>query len=245
LLEDAIAKKATKIITYGGVWSNHIAACAATCKLYNIPCLAYIRSDEKYLTPTLQKAMENGMQIEFCTRQIYKEQKTKTGLNAALDYYIPEGGSTILGVKGASEILGIHKLQEYTHIICAVGTGTTFAGLVTASLPHQKVIGINALKGGFVQQQEIQGYLKKSNWEVLADFHFGGFAKYTDELIGFMNTFYEATTIPTDLVYTAKLFYAVKILLQQAYLDKKAKLLVIHSGGLQGNHSLTKGTLVF
>ncbi len=244
-LQEALQLSATTIVSYGGVWSNHIAALAAACKQLKLQCIGYVRSDEKLMTTTLQIAKENGMQIEYCTRADYKTIKTKQGLQPNGQYYIPEGGASENGVRGTSEILQLQNLKNFTHIVTAIGTGTTFAGLVNAALQHQKVIGINALKGGFIQQNDIMHLLQKNNWEVINDFHFGGFAKYDNELINFMNIFYKKNNIPTDVVYTSKVFYAVNALFQQNYFGQDANILVIHTGGLQGNKSLTKETLCF
>jgi 1-aminocyclopropane-1-carboxylate deaminase len=245
LLQEAVAVQATTIVSYGGVWSNHIAALAAVCKQLQLQSIGYIRSDEALTTTTLQKAKANGMQLIYCTRAEYALIKTKQGLQQNKHYYIPEGGATTLGVKGASEIMQLQSIHKYTHIITAMGTGTTFAGIVQAALPHQKIIGINALKGGFIQKQDIEHYLTNNNWEVLNDFHWGGFAKYNNALIEFMNTFYITTKIETDIVYTAKVFYAVTQLLEQKYFEQNNNILIIHTGGLQGNQSLTKETLLF
>jgi 1-aminocyclopropane-1-carboxylate deaminase len=244
-LQEAQQLQAKKIISYGGVWSNHIAALAAACKQLQLPCVGYIRSDEQLITATLQEAAANGMQIVYCTRAEYKAIKKIEGLQTNGNYHIPEGGATILGIKGASEILAIYNLQQYTHIVCAMGTGTTFSGLLQAILPQQKLIGINALKGGFMQRADIENYLTNNNWELINDFHFGGFAKYDATLITFMNSFYQQYTIPTDVVYTAKVFYAVQSLIEAAFFSEASKILIIHTGGLQGNKSLTKETLCF
>jgi 1-aminocyclopropane-1-carboxylate deaminase len=243
-LLEAQKLNAKKIVTFGGVWSNHVIATAAACNLNNIPCKAFIRSDEKIETAMLQNAKKLGMEIEYCSRELYKNWKNKTGLIED-EYYIPEGGATSFGVQGCHGILLLNNLPYFSHIICPIGTGTTFAGIVQASLPSQIVVGINALKGGFSQEKDIDKYLTKTNWEVINDFHFGGFAKHTPELIQFMNHFYTHTKIPSDIVYTSKMFYAIQSLIKTNYFTKNDKILAIHTGGLQGNKSLTESTLIF
>jgi 1-aminocyclopropane-1-carboxylate deaminase len=246
-IEDAINNKCTTIITFGGVWSNHIIATAALCKKYQLNCIGYIRSDENLMTATLVQAKAYGMQLIFCTRTAYKELKYKTGVNSDKEntYYIGEGGLSVLGVKGASNILNIDELSQFTQILCCVGTGTTFAGIVNASLPHQQIIGINALKGGSFQLEEIKPYLKNNNYKIMNEYHFGGFAKYTNALIDFMNNWYQQTKIPTDIVYTAKLFWGYFSLVENQYFTEKDNILIIHSGGLQGNQSLSQNILKF
>ncbi len=245
LLRDAKQLNANCIVSYGGVWSNHIAAMAAACKLLQLPCKAFIRSDEKLMTPTLLKAIENGMQIEFCTRADYKTLKNIEGLQQNGNYHIPEGGASVLGVQGVSEILKFETANSFTHIIVAMGTGTTFAGIVNASKHKQTVIGLNALKGGFIQEKTIAPFLQKNNYEIWNDFHFGGFAKYDATLIQFIINSFEVYNLPTDIVYTAKVFFALQQKIKENYFDKSSNVLVVHTGGLQGNKSLTKETLGF
>ncbi len=246
-LEDAIKNNCNTIISFGGVWSNHIIATAALCKMYQLKSIGYIRSDEQLMTATLQQAVSFGMQIVFLPRAQYKAEKDKTGIDPIHKnlYFIAEGGLSDMGIQGASTILNIDNLSEFSHIMCCIGTGTTFAGIVNASLPHQKIIGINALKGGDFQLNAIKEYLNKNNYEIMNNYHFGGFAKYTQELLEFMNNWYQQTTIPTDIVYTAKLFWAYASLQNQHFFTEKDAILVIHSGGLQGNQSLPQNSLKF
>src|SRR4029079_19442246 len=133
-------------------------------------------------------------------------------------------------------------------ILAAVGTGTTLAGLIEASDSHQKIIGIPVLKNAFSLQKEIETLIAKENRErftLLHDYHFGGYANYSKALISFMNEWFESTAIPSDFVYPGKLFFAVNELVQKNYFPDNSKILVVHSGGLQGNRSLPKGTLIF
>src|SRR5690606_1468900 len=132
---------------------------------------------------------------------------------------------------------------EWTHTCCAVGTGTMLAGLVSAGLPG--CVGINVLKNPVVDTGIRALTIPGAGFSVIHDYHFGGYAKFNDELIQFMNAFYEATGIPSDFVYTGKLFFAVNDLVLSGYFSKESKILLVHSGGLQGNSSLEKGKLMW
>jgi 1-aminocyclopropane-1-carboxylate deaminase len=250
-LQDALDKNKKAILTYGGSYSNHIVATAATSHYYNIKSIGIIRGEmPKLLSHTLQHALSYNMDLHFINRRDFKEKCIpKTALDA-LDpediYFINEGGYGINGMLGAMEILQQVDRNVYTHIMAAVGTGTMLSGLIAAALPGQQVIGIPILKD-YSLEQNIKALLphEKQNFELIYDYHFGGYAKKSPELIQFMNNFYEQTEIPTDFVYTGKLFYAVDDLLRKGFFQKNSKVLVIHSGGLQGNLSLPKGTLIF
>ena len=121
------------------------------------------------------------------------------------------------------------------------------AGLINAILPGQKVIGISVLKNNLEAEKQVQQLLneEKKDWQIFHDYHFGGYAKYTEVLIRFMNEFFSNTNIPSDFVYTGKLFFAASDLIQHGFFPPGSNLLLIHSGGLQGNSSLGKGKLIY
>jgi 1-aminocyclopropane-1-carboxylate deaminase len=246
-LAEAIAQKKTRIVTYGGAFSNHIVATAAACKAAGLACTGIIRGEEPaLLSHTLLQAQGFGMQLTFVSRQDYSSKLLPDWVNPVTDYCISEGGYGKQGAAGAGTLLnGIS--ESFTHILCAVGTGTTLAGL-TGVVPEETTItGISSLKNNTALATEVAA-LTGSNPDqvnILHDYHFGGYAKHKPELIAFMNQLYRQTGIPTDFVYTGKLFYAFNELLQQQYFATGSKILLIHSGGLQGNLSLPKGTLIY
>ncbi|WP_346318627.1 pyridoxal-phosphate dependent enzyme [Chitinophaga sp. YIM B06452] len=242
-----------KIVTFGGAYSNHIVATAAACKLYGLQSVGIIRG-EKPAQPghTLLKAAELGMELHYVSRELYAELKTGGEMTRLMQHLlhdawiIPEGGHNAEGARGCEEILTLADTSAYTHILCAVGTGTTLAGLVNAGT-QQQVTGISALKGAFSLEEEVESLLHTASphWRILHDFHEGGYAKYTPALIHAMNDFYTETGIPTDRVYTGKMVLAFRQLLQQQYFPAGSRILLIHSGGLQGNESLSPGVLCF
>jgi 1-aminocyclopropane-1-carboxylate deaminase len=251
-LKDAQEKQYNKIVTFGGAYSNHIVATAFVSNNIGFKSIGIIRGEKpKIFSHTLQQAKEYGMELIFTNREDYKNKISLKSNYSSKEYYtISEGGCGKLGVKGAKEILSnVDDLESYTHIICACGTGTMIAGIIESSQANQKVIGINILKGYLQMKNDIVDLLednfKNKEFEILNDYHFGGYAKSPEKLINWMNYFWQKEKIPTDKVYTAKLFYAVEDLILKQYFTKNSKLLVIHCGGLQGNLSLPKGTLLF
>ncbi|MBS1917219.1 MAG: pyridoxal-phosphate dependent enzyme [Bacteroidetes bacterium] len=251
----ASEEKKQIIITYGGSYSNHIIATACAASEAGLNSIGIIRGERAaVLSPTLLAAEKYGMQLQFISRDEYKRKEDILFRKEIEEKYadaliIPEGGFGYEGIKGAEEILLLVDKAKYTHILCAVGTGTMYAGLVNVSGPTQTVVGICVLKGIENLSIQLDAWAihneKKSAHQILHDYHFGGYAKKNDQLIEFINTFYRQTRIPTDFVYTGKLFYAVTELLKNNFFPAGSKLLIIHSGGLQGNNSLTKDTLIF
>ena len=246
-LQDAIKKKHTSITTFGGAYSNHIIATAFACQKMGLNCIGIIRGEEpKALNHTLLAATQLGMQLQFVTRELYAI-KQQLFTNSTM-YYINEGGYAVLGANGIAEIYQWID-ESYTHIVCAVGTGTMMAGLIKGALPHQKIVGISVLKGNETLLQDVKALLnepeKQKQFEIVHDYHFGGYAKHPQSLINWMNNLYQQHQLPTDFVYTSKLLFGVADLQKQGYFAANSKIMVIHSGGLQGNLSLPMGTLVF
>lgn len=247
-LEEAKTKNKTTVVTYGGAWSNHILATAAVCKINSLRCIGIIRGEEPANpSPTLIKAIELGMKLIFISREDYEKRNIPEGLDKSGYYFIPEGGYGLHGASGAATILDYCKKETYTHICCAAGTGTMTAGLIKAALPSCKIIAISILKNNFELEENIKllSSNEEKSFELIHDYHFGGYAKYKPALIDFMNEFYRQTDIPSDFVYTGKLFFAVKDLVNNNFFSAGSKFLIIHSGGLQGNASLSNGTLIF
>jgi 1-aminocyclopropane-1-carboxylate deaminase len=253
-LEDAVKQKRS-IITFGGAYSNHIIATAFAAKQLNLPSTGMIRGEEpKQFSHTLILAKKYGMKLVFISRNEYLKRNDENFISDLKTTYpnsiiIPEGGSGSEGIHGSEEIMKLIKNNYYTHILCAVGTATTFLGLANASNFDQKIIGICVLKGMNNLLDENKRSLndpeKINNCFIIYDHHFGGYAKKNNELFDFMNSLYSRTKIKTDLVYTGKLFYATFDLVKKSFFQRDSKLLIIHSGGLQGNDSLPAGTLNF
>jgi 1-aminocyclopropane-1-carboxylate deaminase len=250
-LQDALQTGKTTIASFGGAYSNHIVATAFAAQQAGLQSVGYIRGESTTpLSHTLQDAKKYGMELLFVDRDQYrrKEEIIQQSNDPAL-YWIMEGGYGILGAKGASDILNGFDITPYTHILCAVGTATMMAGLVKAALPHQSVIGISALKNNTGLTDSISALLNNDEtgkqFSILHDYHFGGYAKHPGALLHFMQQTWLAEQLPTDIVYTSKLLFAAKDLVANKRFAPGSRLLLIHSGGLQGNSSLPPDTLYF
>lgn len=229
------------LLTFGGAFSNHIAAVAAVGSDFGFKTIGIIRGEELATkiddNPTLNYAKHCGMQLEFVTREIYKT-KTSEGFIQKLkqqfgDFYLlPEGGTNALAVKGCEEIL-TETEADFDYICCSVGTGSTISGLINSSKAYQKILGFPALKGDFLQE-EITKFASKSNWQLCTDYHFGGYAKINLQLISFINQFKTQYNIPLDPIYTGKMMFGIFDLIEKGFFSEHSKILAIHTGGLQG-----------
>ena len=236
----AKAQNKTKLLTFGGAFSNHIVAVAAAGKEFGFETVGLIRGEELAtqieVNPSLKFARDCGMELEFISRENYRKKNDSALLlrwqKKYGDFYLlPEGGTNDLAIKGCEEILSAS--DQYDFICCAVGTGGTISGLINSAQPHQKIIGFPALKGDFLQE-DIRNFTHNKNWELNTDYHFGGYGKITPELIRFMNDFNAQHQIPLDPIYTGKMVFGVLDLIQKKYFPKGSKILLIHTGGLQG-----------
>lgn len=240
LLQAKTENKKT-LLTFGGAFSNHIAAVAFAAKENGFESIGIIRGDELgdkiAQNATLQFAQECGMKFEFVSREAYRLKNESSFLERLKlkfgDFYlIPEGGTNELAVKGCEEIL-TDEDREFDYICCAAGTGGTISGIINSALPHQKVLGFPALKGDFLQD-EICIFVQNKNWRIINDYHFGGYGKVNEELIAFINDFYNTNQIPLDPVYTGKMVFGVIDMIQKNYFPAQSNILLIHTGGLQG-----------
>jgi 1-aminocyclopropane-1-carboxylate deaminase len=249
----------SKMLTYGGAFSNHIYATAAAGKLLGIDTIGIIRGERSYpLSKTLVFAENCGMSLVFVSRTDFKNKdaiaKTITENIASDIYLLPEGGTNTLALLGCQEIVKEINQQvpfAVDYIINACGTGGTIGGIIQAVNENQEVVGISVLKGNFLKN-DIANLInindnidtsdtekninseKKSNWTLNTDYHFGGYAKWTVELIEFMNQFKIQFGIPLDPVYTSKMFYGLFDLVKKDYFPRGSTIVAIHTGGLQG-----------
>ncbi len=253
-LQDAMSRGIKSLLTFGGPYSNHIVATALASQLHGIKSVGIIRGEEpKVWSPSLVDAHGMGMELHFISREEFKSPNRDQLIhsfnrdNEPL-LVVPEGGSGEAGVLGASEIWGLVEKSAYSHVMAAAGTGTTLAGLLRSAESGQSVIGISVMKDNLSLQNHIEtlsGPDKKANFILNQNYHFGGYAKKNTELMQFMNELYKEHGLPTDFVYTGKLMYAVLDLINKNYFPPGSDILVIHSGGLQGNRSLAPRTLVY
>ncbi len=248
-LQKATAENKAGIITKGGPWSNHAHACAYACKAFGLSCELWVKGHEKIQTPTLQDCTNWGAKIRFINRQVfYDEPSAQLYADENNLLYITLGGAGETGIESVTDFITNLNLIKYTHAICSVGTATTFAGLAFVQNNFTQIVGIESGTKDEQLHEKItawQQQLPEKKLLLLHDFSFGGYSKYNTELVDFMNALYLKHGIPTDIVYTAKLFYAVLALTKQAYFPVSSRLLIIHSGGLQGNRSLPPTLLQF
>ncbi|MBF7092535.1 1-aminocyclopropane-1-carboxylate deaminase/D-cysteine desulfhydrase [Flavobacterium sp. ALJ2] len=240
-LLQARAENQETLLTFGGAFSNHIAAVAYAGKESGFKTIGIIRGEELIDkiegNPTLKFAQENGMQLEFVTREDYRLKSEIDFLDNLKQqfgtfYLIPEGGTNELAVRGCEEILTPED-AEFNYVCCAVGTGGTISGISNSALPNQKVLGFPALKGDFLKD-EIRIFAKNQNWELITDYHFGGYGKVNSELIAFINQFFDENKIPLDPIYTGKMVFGVIDLIKKNHFPENSNILLIHTGGLQG-----------
>ena len=240
-LIEAKKQKFDTILTFGGAYSNHVAATAFAANQNGFKSIGVIRGDELVdkidENPTLSFAKAHGMVFKFVSRESY-QTKTELHFLKSLEvefghfYLLPEGCANDLAVKGCEEILTSND-AIYDYICTCVGTGGTIAGIVNSSFSHQKILGFPALKGSFLQK-DICNFAVNSNWQLINDYHFGGYAKVTTELIDFMNSFFCQHSILLDPIYTSKMVFGVLDLIKNNYFPVNSRILLIHTGGLQG-----------
>lgn len=245
-IQYAIDNGIDRIVTFGGAYSNHLVAAAAAARQYKLKATGLVRGKyaENNLTPTLKECLANGMELHFLSREEYEQKNNPDFFDSLFrelngSFIIPEGGANDYGIEGVADIAHFIP-DDYTHICVAVGTGTTFVGLVNALREEKSVYGFIPMKQGRYLQGDLEKKIMPGHrkWQLLDNWHFGGFGKYDASLLRFMNVFYEQNNIPLDMVYTSKMMYGLQQMILSGMLSPNAKILCIHSGGLQGNNSI-------
>ncbi len=252
-LQEAKKKGFNQLLTFGGAFSNHIAATAALGRDFGFRTIGIIRGEEALpLNATLQSAQNNGMIFKYVSRKQYQENnKYEKSFVESLEkefgkfYLVPEGGSNVFAVKGCAEIINNISI-DYDVICSACGTGGTIAGIIASVDQDKQVLGFPALKGGKFLKEDIQQLLlayknelnckvENTNWNLITDYHFGGFAKVKPELVDFIRSFKENHNILLDFIYTGKMLFGLFDMIKSSnQLDSKT-IIVVHTGGIQGN----------
>lgn len=249
-LQEAQKRGISILLTFGGAYSNHIAAMAAAGKEYGYTTIGIIRGEEyPELNPTLQFAADCGMRLHYVSRNLYrnKEELYKYVCGVFGDeniYLIPEGGSNALGVKGCREIIK-SITTDFDVVCCACGTGATMAGITLSLKSGQSAMGFQILKGQGYIKKEIERWIYNERvvnknfvepeWLINEDYHFGKYARIRPELVRFVEEFKQNTSIPLDYIYTGKMMFGIYDLIKKGFFKSGQRIVAVHTGGLQGN----------
>jgi 1-aminocyclopropane-1-carboxylate deaminase/D-cysteine desulfhydrase-like pyridoxal-dependent ACC family enzyme len=251
-IEKALNLKKEEIVSFGGAHSNHLVATAFVAKENGLKSIGYVRGERpSQLSDTLKDCEQYGMELKFTQREKFDDlQINCSESNKPESLIVPYGGYGRTGALGAKEILSFKEAVEYNIIMASTGSGTMGAGLILSLQKHQQLILVSALKNNYTIENEIKQLLfeteiAQKSFQLNYDFHFGGYAKKNADLLQFMNSFYKEHQIPTDIVYTGKLAYAFDKMLVNNQFPEGSKVLLVHSGGLQGNRSLKNKELIF
>ncbi|WP_324672543.1 1-aminocyclopropane-1-carboxylate deaminase/D-cysteine desulfhydrase [Hymenobacter sp. GOD-10R] len=237
----------TTLLTFGGAYSNHLAAVAAAGRLYGFHTVGLVRGEEHLpLNPTLAQAAADGMALHYLDRATYRHKQEPAFL-ATLQreigsaYMVPEGGSNVLALPGCAELVTELAAQTDFDALCvACGTGGTLAGLLTGLAGTRHAVGVAALKGGSFLQTDIDTLTQMAtgtsytNWSLQTDYHFGGYASFSPELMLFIRRFQASHGVLLDPLYTGKLLFGVLQLIDQGYFATGSTVVAVHTGGLQG-----------
>ncbi len=244
-LLEADKQNVNTLLTFGGAYSNHIHATAYAGKIFGFNTIGIIRGEEHLpINPTLSDAQKCGMKIHYVNRSDYRKKRDESFINSLRNkfgefYLVPEGGTNNLAVKGCTEIVKDININ-FDYILTACGTGGTISGVIAELDGNKNVIGVPVLKGAGFLNNEITEYVKAysgktySNWNLALDYHHGGYAKVTKELVLFIKEFEKLNNIPLDPIYTGKLMFALNDMIKLKHFSKGSTIIVLHTGGLQG-----------
>ncbi|TZF84818.1 pyridoxal-phosphate dependent enzyme [Pedobacter sp. BS3] len=239
LLQKAENQQKNHLVTFGGAWSNHLLATACAGATFKFKTTAFVRG-ETVTNPVLDLCRLFGMELRFTSRESYRDKpslfQTYFADNTSA-FFIDEGGASAEAVQGCAEI--IDELQQpFSHLFCAAGTGTTAAGLsngLTARQANTQLHIVPVLKGAGFLKSAMNSYINRpDNFLFHENYHFGGYAKTTPELMDFIRRFTSQTGILIDPIYTGKMLYAIYDLAQKDYFKPGETILALHTGGIFG-----------
>jgi len=254
-LEETVRHGQKTILTFGGAYSNHIYATAAAATELGFKSIGVIRGEKTLpLNATLSFAKESGMHLHYISREAYRNKNEPEFIQQLQkqfgDFYlIPEGGTNEWAVKGCAEFGEKLSKIEFDYLCLPVGTGGTIAGIISGLKGEKEVIGFSSLRGGSFLERDVSKLVADfsgmnfSNWRIEDRYHFGGYAKMTEELKIFMQNIEQNHTLTLDPVYTAKMFYGVLDLVAKNYFQRGSTILVLHTGGLQGRSGFNLDSL--
>ena len=246
ILDHVLSSGADTMISMGGAYSNHLHALAYAGKVVGLKTLGIVRVEQpETLTSTLRDMQNWGMELKFVFRsdyrllRQYKGCHDLPGLNPQ-QYWLPEGGAQPLALIGVAEL--VNEIDVPYDILCApCGTGATLAGIIDAVPDQVSVIGFAALKNAGFLTADVKSLLPRfsNNWQINQDYHFGGFAKTSAELMAFIKDFELKNKIPLEPIYTGKMMYALYDLIAKRYFKPGQRVIAVHTGGLQGKRGFT------
>lgn len=243
-LDFALQNNIQTIITFGGAFSNHLYATAGACALLGIKSIGIIRGEIDHQNPTLKFCLEKNMTLIPVSRSAYREKEASKEIQDIIQKYpdalfIPEGGTNQLALKGVGEIwdeLNHQLTKTPNYITLSAGTGGTTAGLLSYNNYATKIISFSALKSDYLEEEilSLASHKNKEKLTMVTEYHFGGYGKWTDELIQFISDFESMTGIPLDHVYNGKAVFGLLKMIEDDYFPQGTTIVHVHTGGLQG-----------
>ena len=247
-LLQARAEGHTRLLTFGGAYSNHLRAVAAAGRRYNFGTVGLVRGEaHELLNPTLARCRADGMALHYLDRATYRRRAEPAFLadmqaQHGPAYLLPEGGTNALALRGVAEL--VPELRQHTafdYLAVAAGTGGTLAGLalgLSEAALRARAVGIAALKGTDFLRDTVDALTLAAagrtfdNYELHTGYHFGGYAKLPPALREFMAEFERTHAVPLDPVYTSKLLAGVFDLLERGHFAPGSTVVAVHTGGL-------------
>jgi 1-aminocyclopropane-1-carboxylate deaminase len=238
-LESAISQGHDTLLTFGGAYSNHLFATAAAAKALGMKSIGVVRGEQTLpLNETLHAAGNLGMMLHYLPRNVYRDKHAVAFTHKLKDrfgpcYIIPEGGTNALAVDGVAEFasgLG----DGFDFLCCPVGTGGTLAGLIRGTNARCKVLGFPVLKGGQFLSGEIETLVPGHiHWDLIHDYHFGGYGRTTPVLDAFIREFSNRQQIPLEFVYSGKMLFGILDMVSKGFFSQGCRIMAIHTGGIR------------
>ena len=240
-----VARGERTVVSFGGAYSNHLAALSAAGRRFGFRTRLYVRGDP-VRNPVLDY-MAAASELRFVSRAEYRRKadpgwQRSVGI-AAEDLVVPEGGSTGSAVAASGTVYreAVDQLGRHPDYFCvAAGTGCTAAGVIAAAPPGTVEV-FPALRGTWMRDA-INSRLgaQPPSWTLLSDYTYGGYAKFPGHWRYHTPSGYLVRQAdigvpglpPLEPVYTAKLFSGVLDRIRRGCYPRGATVVILHTGGI-------------
>ncbi|GLX84207.1 1-aminocyclopropane-1-carboxylate deaminase [Thalassotalea loyana] len=255
-VELALQQGKKGIVSFGGAYSNHIHALSYACKINGLSSVGIIRGEQHFQeNATLSQAKSWGMNLQFVDRATYKLRHDEAFLIQVRDNYpdhliVPEGGTNDAALTGVGEVMDELETQlEFDTIITPVGSAGTIAGLIKSDKNKHNIVGISVLKGAQYLEDEVKKLIQDdtnqtTNWEILHDFHLGGYAKFSTRDIQHLAQLNKQLGVMFEPIYSGKMLLAFISLVEQGYFSSGERVVLLHTGGLQGINGMLERNIL-
>ncbi|MBR6677915.1 MAG: D-cysteine desulfhydrase family protein [Oscillospiraceae bacterium] len=264
LLADAKAQGATVLLTTGGAQTNHGRLTAAVAAKFGMKCVIACLDEypgeisanillDRIMGAEVVLKKDDGRDEDVQLRELFAEVTARYEAQGEKVYFIPMGGSNVVGVPGyydcAVELTRqAEELQlGNARVVCTVGSLGTYMGLYTGLRCENSPLSLTGIAILPQNDEHIMAYWKdiKETFDLpfdaeRKDFHIEtGYMRegYNLPDARVRDAIYDmarSEAILLDPCYTGKCFAGLEDMVQEGKIAQGETVILLHTGGFPG-----------